>query len=131
MAQQKIHVWAGTTDKTEEQFDKYFDQSKFIKDNSDPNQRSQFGKDLNLEKAYDENWITVYHSRKRISIQSAIEELPIWDDQLEVAIYQAGVKKGVPLVNAIISYADDQLTIEKPLNSYNNLVYLGSFTNPS
>ncbi|KIO74626.1 hypothetical protein TH53_25350 [Pedobacter lusitanus] len=130
MAQQSIHVWAGTSDKTEEQFYKYFDQSKFQKDNSDSNLRSQFGKDLDLQDVYDEDWITIYYSRKKISIQMAIEELPVWDDQIEVGIYQACVGKGLSTVNAIFCYADDNLSMDKPLKSYNNLIYIGCFNNP-
>lgn len=127
MAQQSIHVWAGTSDKTEEQFYKYFDQSKFQKNDQDLNLRSQFCKDLNLQNSYDEDWMTIYHNRKKISIQSMIEELPVWNDQTEVEIYQACVKKGITTANAIFSYADDELTIENQKGTYNGLSYVGSF----
>jgi len=140
MAQQNIHVWTGISGKTEEQFDKYFDQDKFLKDNHrlnadessekggpDLNLRCQFCKDLGLLYAYNEDWITTYFSRKKINVQLAIEELPIWDDQLEVDIYKACVAKGISTVNAIFSYADDTLTIPAPLKSYNELIYIGCF----
>ncbi|MGY0036525.1 immunity 22 family protein [Pedobacter sp. NJ-S-72] len=67
MAQQSIHVWAGTSEKTEEQFYKYFDQSKFLKNTEDLNLRSQFSKDLNLQNSYDEDWITIFHNKKKRS----------------------------------------------------------------
>jgi hypothetical protein len=140
MAKQRIHIWAGTSNKTEEQFYKYFDQSKFIKDNDkfktdeayprnapDFNLRSQFSKDIMKQYDYDADWITIYYSRKRISIQAAIEELPIWNDQTEVDIYQACVSKGISTVNVILCYADDELSIDKPLDKYNDMLYIGSF----
>jgi hypothetical protein len=143
MAAQRIHIWAGTSNKTEEQFYKYFDQSKFLKDNErfntdesyprdtpDFNLRSQFSKAIHKQFDYDAEWITIYYSRKRISIQAAIEELPIWDDQTEVAIYQACVDKGIATVNVILCYADDELIIDKPLENYNDMRYIGSFNSP-
>lgn len=143
MAKQRIHIWIGTSNKTEEQFYKYFDQSKFLKDNQrfntdqtyarntpDFNLRSQFSKDIDKQYDYDTDWITIYYSRKKISIQAAIEELPIWDDQTEVEIYQACVNKGISTVNAILCYADEELNIEEALESYNDLIYIGSFNNP-
>ncbi|MBB5638460.1 hypothetical protein HDF26_001074 [Pedobacter cryoconitis] len=131
MAQQSIHVWAGTSDKTEEQFYKYFDQSKFLKNNQDLNLRCQFCKDLNLQNAYDEDWITIYHGRKRVSIQAMIEELPVWNDQAEVEIYQACIQKGVSTANAIFSYAADELTIENQKATNNGLQYIGRFNIPA
>lgn len=143
MAEQRIHIWVGTSSKTEEQFYKYFDQSKFLKDNQrfnteenyprntpDFNLRSQFSKDIGKQYDYDADWITIYYSRKKISIQAAIEELPVWDDQTEVEIYQACVDKGISTVNAILCYADEELSIDQALESYNDLVYVGSFNNP-
>ncbi|MBB6501025.1 immunity 22 family protein [Pedobacter cryoconitis] len=140
MAQQNIHVWTGISNKTEEQFYKYFDQDKFLKDNHrfstdespekdgpDLKLRCQFCKDLGLPSAYNEDWITMHFSRKKINVQLAIEELPVWDDQLEVDIYKACVAKGISTVNAIFSYADDTLTIDAPLKSYNDLMYVGCF----
>jgi hypothetical protein len=144
MAEQRIHIWAGTTNKTEDQFYKYFDQSKFIKDNHsfntdesyarntpDFNLRSQFGKAIDKQYDYDANWITIFYSRKRISIQAAIEELPIWNDQIEVDIYQACVSKGISTANVILCYADEELNIDKPLENYNDMIYVGSFKIPS
>ncbi|SMC94741.1 immunity 22 family protein [Pedobacter nyackensis] len=143
MTKQRIHIWAGTSNKTQEQFYKYFDQNKFIKDNHrfktdeayarntpDFNLRSQFSKDINKQYDYDVDWITIYYSRKRISIQTAIEELPIWNDQTEVDIYQACVSKGISTVNVILGYADDELIIDKPLENYNDMLYIGSFNIP-
>lgn len=143
MAEQRIHIWAGTSNKTEEQFYKYFDQSKFLKDNDrfktdesyprdnpDFNLRSQFSKAIGKQYDYDANWITIYYSRKRISIQAAIEELPIWNDQIEVDIYQSSVSKGISTVNVILCYADDELSIDNPLDNYNDMVYIGCFNNP-
>jgi len=140
MAEQRIHIWTGTSNKTEEQFYKYFDQSKFIKDYNrfktdetysrnapDFNLRSQFGKAINKEFDYDVEWITVYFSRKKMSIQAAIEELPIWNDQTEVEIYQACISKGISTVNAILCYADEELKIDKPLGNYNDMIYVGCF----
>lgn len=145
MAEQRIHIWAGMSqNKTEEQFYKYFDQSKFLKDNHnfnndeayprdapDFNLRSQFSKDIGMQYDYDADWITIYHGRKRISIQAAIEELPVWDDQIEVEIYQACINKGISTVNCILCYADDELSVDNPLESYNDMIYIGSFNNPS
>lgn len=143
MAEQRIHIWAGTTNKTEEQFYKYFDQSKFLKDydlfktdeayarnNPDFNIRSPFGKAIDKQYDYDANWITIFYSRKRISIQAAIEELPIWNDKIEVEIYQACVNKGSSTVNVILCYADNELNIDKPLETYNDMSYIGSFNIP-
>jgi len=143
MAEQRIHIWAGMSNKTEEQFYKYFDQSKFLKDNHrfntdetyprdtpDFNLRSQFSKAIGKQYDYDAEWITIYYSRKRISIQAAIEELPIWDDQTEVDIYQACVSKGLSTVNVILCYADDALNMDKPLENYNDMSYVGSFNLP-
>ncbi|MBB2147513.1 immunity 22 family protein [Pedobacter gandavensis] len=143
MAEQRVHIWAGTTNKTEEQFYKYFDQSKFLKDynlfktdeayprnSPDFGLRSAFSKAIDKPYDYDANWITIYYSRKRISVQAAIEELPIWNDQTEVEIYQACVKKGISTVNVILCYADNELTIDKPLESYNDMIYVGSFNIP-
>lgn len=144
MAEQRIHIWAGTSNKTEEQFYKYFDQSKFIKDYnrfktdetyarnaSDFNLRSQFSKAIDKQYDYDVDWITVYFSRKKMSIQAAIEELPIWNDQTEVAIYQACVDKGISNVNAILCYADAELIIDKPIGNYNDMIYIGCFNIPA
>lgn len=144
MAEQLIHIWAGMSqNKTEEQFYKYFDQSKFLKDNNSFNTdeayprnapdfqlRSQFSKDIGKEYDYDAEWLTIYHGRKRISIQAAIEELPVWDDQTEVDIYQACINKGISTVNSILCYADDELSIDNPLENYNDMIYIGSFNNP-
>ncbi|MEJ5091262.1 hypothetical protein GEO21_14570 [Sphingobacterium faecium] len=143
MAEQRIHIWTGTSNKTEEQFYKYFDQSKFIKDYHrfktdetygrnapDLNLRSQFSKAIDKQYDYDVDWITVYYSRKKMSVQAAIEELPIWNDQTEVEIYQACVDKGISTVNAILSYADAELIIDKPLGNYNDMTYIGSFNIP-
>ncbi|AIM36452.1 immunity 22 family protein [Sphingobacterium sp. SG20118] len=140
MAEQRIHIWTGTSNKTDEQFYKYFDQSKFIKDYHrfktdetysrnapDFNLRSQFSKAIDKQYDYDVDWITIYYSRKRMSIQAAIEELPIWNDQTEVEIYQACVSKGISTVNAILCYADEELKIDKPLENYNDMIYVGSF----
>nr|WP_068889489.1 immunity 22 family protein [Pedobacter panaciterrae] len=132
MGEQRIHIWAGISqNKTEEQFFKYFDQSKFLKgETPDLQLRSQFSKDIGKDYDYDADWITIYHGRRRISIQAAIEELPVWDDQTEVDIYQACVSKGISSVNSILCYADDELSIENPLESYNDMIYIGSFNNP-
>lgn len=65
-----------------------------------------------------------------MSVQAAIEELPIWNDQTEVEIYQACVDKGISTVNAILSYADAELIIDKPLGNYNDMTYIGSFNIP-
>ncbi|WP_316753074.1 immunity 22 family protein [Pedobacter gandavensis] len=141
MAEQRVHIWAGTTNKTEEQFYKYFDQTKFLKDNHlfntdenyprsspDFNMRSQFSKAIDKQYDYDAKWITIFFSRKRISIQAAIEELPIWNDKTEVEIYQACVNKGISAVNVILCYADNDLKIDKPLDNYNDMSYVGCFS---
>ena len=140
MAEQRIHIWTGTSNKTEEQFYKYFDQSKFIKDYNrfktdetysrnapDFNLRSQFGKAINKEFDYDVEWITVYFSRKKMSIQAAIEELPIWNDQTEVEIYQACISKGISTVNAYQKHGLESALFIKlkeyvlPMNQYDEL----------
>jgi len=114
----KIHIWIGTTSKSEEEFEKYFDQD---------NEISEFALDIGIEE-YDEDFIGIIPIfSKTESIDTLLKEIP-----LKQHLYDTVVNKckelGIINGNAILYLTDSQVEVALPFkNKYNDLKYIGIF----
>lgn len=128
----KIHIWIGFTEKTQKQFDQYFDQrnafmfdSQYREKDSSEIILSQFSKDLGNSHPFDEDFLTVYYNPDSDDRNLALEELADIDS-FELLI-EACNTFGITQANAMFFYTDMELQISDSSKQYNDLTYIGVF----
>lgn len=125
----KIHIWIGYTNKSEEDYLKYFELDYSTEgDFDDPDYKvCDFCKDIN-EKWYNEDFIGIIPLfKEEISVNELLKNIPIAHKEIEKVILKcedSGIEKG----NAIFYLTDSEIIVPKPYkNSYNDLKYIGEF----
>jgi hypothetical protein len=120
----KIHIWAGMTSQSTEDFQQYFEINTVDRDAGIG--ASQFDKDVNMN-WYDDDLIGVYYSDSD-DLDMALDMLPVSVNAL-VVIRATCIGKGVNKVNALFYYEDAELEIKDRDKKYNGLTYIGVFDN--
>ena len=128
----KIHVWIGLTEKTQKEFEQYFDQRNAFLFDSQGNEKdpseitlSQFSKDLGESYSFDEDFLTIYYNPDSDDIDLALEELA--DVDSPELLIEACDAKDITKANAMFFYTDAELQIPAPNKKYNDLTYIGVF----
>ena len=128
----KIHIWIGFTTKTQEEFDKYFDQKNAFMFDDKGNEKgpseiilSQFSKDVGKSHAFDEDFLNIYYNPNSDDLQLALEELS--DTDLLELLKDICSSKGITKANAMFFYTDAELQVNDLDKKYNDLIYLGVF----
>ena len=128
----KIHVWIGLTEKTQKEFERYFDQRNAFLFDSQGNEKSpseiilsQFSKDLGKSHSFDEDFLTIYYNPNSDERDLALEELADLDSR--ELLMEACDAKGITKANAMFFYTDAELQIPDPGKRYNDLTYIGVF----
>ncbi|WP_289064368.1 immunity 22 family protein [uncultured Zobellia sp.] len=110
----KINIWIGFTEKSEEEFYDYFNLEK----------ESSCGFCMDIgEDPYDEDFIGIYYDKENGNINDAIEDTP--DSGLYSTIKEICKLKKIDKANAMFYYTD-ALDIN-PDKQYNSLIYIGQF----
>lgn len=127
----KIHIWIGTTTKTEEEYLKYFELDYSTEgDFDDPDYKEcQFCKDIS-EKWYDEDMIGIMPISKDCQpIAVLLKEIEPLLQKSEIAAINDKCKSlGLNHGNAIFYYTDSDLVINNPYKeNYNDLKYIGIY----
>jgi hypothetical protein len=120
----KIHIWAGVTSQSTEDFQQYFEINTVDRDAGIG--ASQFDKDVNMN-WYDDDLIGVYYSDAD-DLDTALDMLPVSVNALAV-IRATCIEKGVNKANALFYYEDAELEIKDRDKKYNGLTYIGVFDN--
>ena len=128
------YLWIGITDKSEEDYNKYFEIDYSIEDIDDPDYKPcQFCKDIG-EKWYDEDFIIMNSPlEKEIDIEDFIKtEYSGVDKQEYEKILNKCMKLNILKANALISYSvsddkNDLLDIPNKNIYFNGLKYIGCF----
>ncbi len=125
----KIHIWIGSTNKSEENYLKYFELDYSTEgDFDDPEYKiCGFCKDIN-ELWYDEDFIGIIPLfDEEIPVDELLKNVPIASQEIENVIMKSkdlNIDKG----NAIFYLTDSEVTIPGPYKSdYNGLKYIGQF----
>jgi len=123
----KVHVWIGISDSDDETFEKYFelDYNTDVEMDDPLYKVCQFCVDTKTE-WYDEDMIAIYKIDHLISVEEALEEIPVSKDTL-LEINTICVGKGIKNINAMFFYTDGDLKITNTDRLFNGLVYLGEF----
>jgi hypothetical protein len=120
----KIHVWAGVTLQSAEDFEKYFEINTVDRDAGIG--ASQFDKDTGM-KWYDDDLIGVYYGDAD-DLDTSLATLPVSMNTVN-AIRANCIKRGVTKANSLFYYEDADLEINDPDKKYNGLIYIGVFDN--
>lgn len=125
----RIHIWMGTTQKSEEDYLQYFELDYSTEgDFEDPKYRiCQFCKDIG-EKWYDEDFIGIIPVfEQEVSVREILQEVPIAEDEMEKVISKCN-ELDMQTANAVFYLTDAEVEIPKPYkDSYNGLKYIGKF----
>lgn len=114
----KIHIWIGSTSKTEDAYYKYFDQDE---------QKPQFCQDLGIEE-YDEDFAGfIPPFDNEITISEILKEAPIHKLEIEMIIKKCE-DMNIFKANTIFYLTDSSVEILKPYKTeYNGAKYIGIF----
>ena len=121
----KIHVWLGLTEKSKNEFGRYFeiDESNKVTGVG----ASQFDKDLDIE-WYDDDLIGSYYNEENDSLEQALSELPISSLTVE-RVRRTCLEMTINKANAMFYYEDAELIVIDENRKYNTLTYIGIFDN--
>ena len=127
MDMSKVHIWLGINESDDETFEEYFelDYNTDVEMDDPEYEACQFCVDIKTE-WYDEDMIGVYKIDHLISVEEALEEIPVSKETL-LEINTICVGKGIENVNAMFFYTDADLKITDTDKLFNGLVYLGGF----
>ena len=126
MRMSKVHIWVGSSSKSDKEFGKYFKLDDQNKDLDSPNYKiCQFCLDLGLT-TYDDDFIGVYKTEDIQKVSIFLEELSVSDTEYK-KIDQLCLEKGFSKINAMFYYTDSELEIRDSEKKYNDLTYLGYF----
>ena len=120
----KIHVWAGVTFQSVEEFEQYFEINTVDRDAGIG--ASQFDKDTSMN-WYDDDLIGVYYSDAD-DLDKALDVLPVSVNTV-LAIRATCIERGIAKANALFYYEDAELEINDLSKKYNGLTYIGVFDN--
>ncbi len=128
----KEHLWIGTTNKTKDEYFKYFEMDYSTEgDFDDPNYKvCGFCKDID-DVYYDEDFLLAIDPlEKEVSIKEILGYDTLDTSEIEKVIevcHGLNIKKA----NCLFSYAlpnDEEIEVKKPYkNSYNDLKYIGIY----
>jgi hypothetical protein len=127
---EKIHIWIGSSQKTEDEFNEYFELDYSTEgDFDDPKFKiCQFCKDID-QKWYDEDFIGILpFYAKEISVAEILKnDIPINSGDLATAVEECN-KLGIKMANAVFYLTDAEVVIKKPYKeNYNGLKYIGMY----
>lgn len=117
----KIHIWVGETQKSDEEFYKYFENN--MEDIRKEISGSPFAKDIGII-WYDDDFIGIYKSDSNNDLRIALDELPISPEKMQ-EVYDICINKNIKNANALFYYADGSITIIDKSKKYNDLTYIG------
>ena len=125
----KIHIWIGNSQKTEGDFNKYFELDYSTEgDFDDPEYKiCGFCKDID-QKWYDEDLICILPiCEKEILVMDILKDIPINTDEINNVIDECN-KLGIKTANVIFYLTDADIIINKPYKeNYNGLKYIGVY----
>lgn len=125
----KVHLWMGTSHKSEEDYQAYFEIDYSTEGDFDsPDYKvCGFCKDIG-EVWYDEDFIGIIdRTKKPVPVADWLTELAI-DASEHEKVLAICVEKGIAKANAVFWYQDASLTLPEPhKNDYNELHYIGVF----
>ena len=131
----KLHLWVGITEKSQKDFDQYFDQTRaFLFDangrekSQDEIVLSQFSKDIGKQASFDEDFLSIYFGGDNSDLNEALAELADSED-FEI-IQKTCIEKSVIEANAMFFYSDAEHDITDHRKKYNGLTYIGEFNSP-
>jgi Immunity protein 22 len=132
----KLHLWVGKTEKSQKDFDQYFDQTEaFLFDASgreksqDQIVLSQFSKDIGKQASFDEDFLSIYFGGENLDLNETLAELE--DSEDFELIQKTCIEKSVIEANAMFFYSDAELDVTDHHRKYNGLTYIGQFDSPS
>jgi hypothetical protein len=111
----KIYLWIGFTNKTEEEYWNYFQSEDGI---------SRFCLDVGLE-WFDQDFMGYYYNKDSHEIKTAIENTP--ESALYDSMLQACREKGIQQANAMFYYTGDDIEAIDENKKYNDLTFVGVF----
>ncbi|MDR1460963.1 MAG: immunity 22 family protein [Campylobacteraceae bacterium] len=114
----KIHIWMGFSQKTEEEYNEYFNQDNGV---------SLFYKDLNIDEEYDEDFIGIIPVfDEAVGVENILKnEIPVDEEEVHKALEECS-KLNIKTVNAVFYLTDANVVINKPYKeNYNGLKYTG------
>lgn len=114
----KIHLWIGTTTKTEREYEEYFGQNNDV---------SPFGKDIGIEE-YDEDFIGIIPPfEQEIALSDILNEAPIDSSDIK-SVLEECKRLNIEKANVVLYLTDASVEILKPYkDNYNELKYIGLF----
>jgi Immunity protein 22 len=123
----KVHLWIGTTKKSEEKYMAYFELDYSV-DLDDPKYKvCGFCKDIG-DVWYDEDFIGIIPRLDTpVDLDEILVDLIVAKTELK-KVKKACAELGIKKANAIVWYADGTVKVPKPhKTSYNGLKYIGLF----
>ena len=125
----KVHLWIGTTFKSEDKYMEYFELDNSTEGNfDDPNYKvCQFCKDIG-EVWYDEDFIGIIpRLDEEVDLDEILTEAAVDENELD-KVKKVCADYGIKKANAIFWYANGELKLPKPYKEeYNGLKYIGLF----
>ena len=131
----QLHLWVGKTLKSQQDFDKYFDQTNAFMFDLDGREKSeeeiilsQFSIEIEKQASFDEDFLSIYYGGVNYNLDEALVEVQDSDDFEKMK--KACEEKGVIEANAMFFYTDSELNISNDKKKYNDLTYIGKFNSP-
>lgn len=114
----KIHLWIGTTSKSDEEWMAYFNQEDAI---------SQFSIDIGIDE-YDEDFIGILPLfAEKTDIKSLLDETPVSAEHMADAIKKIE-SLNIKAANAVFYLTDSSITPVEPVKDfYNDCQYIGVY----
>ena len=129
-----VHLWIGTSNKTEEEYYKYFEIDYSEEDFDSPNYKPcQFCKDIG-EKWYDEDFIIIHTPlENEVDVKELLKQQYSTIDTSEYSKILVECKKhNISKANVLFNYAvsdntRDSISIPHKNKNFNGLKYIGLF----
>lgn len=129
-----LHVWIGTTRKTQAGFARYFEHSPDYWEKweqLEPGDKDVTGCgfciDLGSQYLYDGDLFLYFHADRTRPVAEIVSELALSTDAAKTAILHACATNGTKTANVVFSYADPGQIVAEPDKRYNGIAYLGLF----
>ena len=117
----KLHLWIGFTRKSEDSYEKYFEQDDLAE-----GKYCQFCQDIGLDEEYDEDFIGILPLlEESVILDEIIEEIPIHEDDVPL-LKKRCAELNINKINAIFWYSDPDLRFNHD-KKFNGIKYIGMF----
>lgn len=123
----KVHLWIGTVNKTENEYLEYFKLDYSGLDIDDPDYKvCGFCKDIG-KRWYDEDFLgNIPLWEKDVELDEILVEAAVSEVDKEKVIAKCN-ELGIKKANAVLWYSESDLKIPDPNKSFNGLRYIGEF----